>query len=102
MPEIKRADGGFENISDEDIEAAAAHYDRLMKRTSLIIDLDSNCGICKDFIEQLKEKGTVNTDIDGTHIFSPDIAPGMEIVLKPSSGKGTKFHVRIQKQGGSK
>jgi len=31
MPEVKRADGGTEQVSEEDLEAAAEFYDKLCK-----------------------------------------------------------------------
>lgn len=34
MPEIKRADGGTENVSEEDLEAAAEFYDKIVDISS--------------------------------------------------------------------
>ena len=100
---VQRADGGSEEVSDENLEAAAEHYDRIFdnKENTLTISLVQHCHLCAPHIDTAEQLGRVESDDAEKTIYNPKIPDGQEIVLRPDynpHGTLMGFHIRIRKE----
>ena len=65
-------------------------------KLSLVLDLETECQVCKETIAELLTMSKIDSDIDGTIIINPQVEFGRELIIRRTinaHGYGDTFHV---------